>query len=237
MTTQTITKHLRLPFQFDKVKLRNELEVLLEQNWIPHFNTGGYSGDWKSIPLYTPDGNSDNIFAFQANNNAPLKATQDLLQSPYLSEVISSFKCELLSVRLLRLSPGSRIKPHRDHNLGYEDGCFRLHIPITTNPGVRFILDEVDLNMKEGSCWYTNVNYTHSVRNEGNTDRVHLVIDGQRNAWSDELFFSLVPKESLLQREKVTHDLRTIQLMIAELENQDSEGAQILLKELKREVL
>ncbi|MEL6865420.1 MAG: aspartyl/asparaginyl beta-hydroxylase domain-containing protein, partial [Bacteroidota bacterium] len=86
------------------------------------------------------------------------------------------------------------IKPHRDFRLGYEDDNFRIHIPITTNDQVSFVLGGEQLRMLPGECWYTNVNFTHSVANNGSTDRVHLVIDGERNAWSDELFFSLAPR-------------------------------------------
>jgi hypothetical protein len=42
--------------------------------------------------------------------------------------------------------------------------------------------------MQPGECWYANFSLPHSVRNDGATDRVHLVVDGLRNPWSDDMF-------------------------------------------------
>jgi hypothetical protein len=42
---------LRLPFQFDKEKLRRDLELFGPGDWTPHFNTGYYEGDWCGIAL------------------------------------------------------------------------------------------------------------------------------------------------------------------------------------------
>lgn len=52
-----ITKSLQIPFHFDKVKLVNEMTIISQEKWIPHFNTGGYNGNWDAIPLYAPGGN------------------------------------------------------------------------------------------------------------------------------------------------------------------------------------
>lgn len=235
MSKPTITTYLQLPFQFIEEKLVKELQLLLASDWVPHFNKEGYTGTWNSIALYAPDGDQKNIWALNGSE-ANLEATPILKNCDYLKEVISTFKCPLLSVRLLKLSAGAFIKPHRDFELGYEDGCFRLHIPILTHSQVAFTLDQQKLEMKPGECWYTNVNYVHAVSNEGLTDRIHLVIDGQRNEWSDDLFFSLVPRESLLQKEQQVYDADTLKKMILELENHSSEGAQALILELKRQL-
>ncbi len=190
-----ITSHIKFPFQFDIEKLLQDLKIASEHTWIPHFNTGGYKGDWKVIPLYAPKGDSENILAISAEN-AQLTETPILQECHYFKEVIRYFKAPVLSARILKLSPQAVIKPHRDYQLGYEDGCFRIHIPITTNKEVSFILNDVLLKMLPGECWYTNVNFVHSVANMGTTDRVHLVLDFQRNDWSDRLFFSMAPVES-----------------------------------------
>jgi hypothetical protein len=178
MMEQKITKYLKLPFNFDEKKLKTDLSLLLQEKWIPHFNTSGYDGDWKVIPLYAKNGNEEDIFALSMGDSSVVE-TPILKNCAYFKTVIASFKFPILSARLLKLGVGAKIKPHCDHNLGYEDNCFRLHIPITTNDDVSFILDGDLLKMLPGACWYTNVNYTHSVSNTGKSDRVHLVIDGE----------------------------------------------------------
>src|SRR5205085_10556644 len=88
------------------------------------------------------------------------------------------------------LAAGSKIREHRDLNLGDETGEVRLHIPIVTNPAVEFFLDGVRIVMNEGECWYLNFSLPHRVDNRGVTDRIHLVIDCQVNDWLRELIES-----------------------------------------------
>lgn len=225
---------LKLPFQFNESLLKNALEVLKGASWLPHFNKGGYEGNWTSIPLYAVEGDTTNIYAFQKDDT--IIATSLLKKTPYFKEVIEHFKCEFASVRLLRLAPGSFIKPHTDYNLGYEDGVFRIHIPIVTNDKVKFILDDKLVKMMPGECWYTNVNFTHSVANDGEEDRIHLVIDGKRNSWSDDLFFSLTSKESLIAPEETVYDKATLQRIIEELERQNSPNNIALINDLKKQL-
>ncbi|GGK49948.1 MULTISPECIES: aspartyl/asparaginyl beta-hydroxylase domain-containing protein [Flavobacteriaceae] len=228
---QKNTTYLKLPFQFNKEKLVHDLSLILEGNWISHFNTAGYIGDWKVISLYAPNGEESNIFALSTPNSI-IRETSTLKKCQYFKEVIDSFKCPILTARILRLGVGAKIKPHRDHELGYEDGNFRLHIPIVTNSQVQFILDGSELTMLPGECWYTNVNYVHSVKNSGESDRVHLVIDGKRNEWSDHLFFSLVPEESFQPMPEENDSPETIKRIIEELKRSNEPFAKQLINEL-----
>ena len=233
--TSTITKYLKLPFQFDTEKLKSDLDLALKHQWIPHFNKNGYSGDWNSIALYASGGNEKNIFALPGKDNT-ISPTQIMNACLYFQEVLTHFKCELLTVRLLKLGAGASIKPHRDFNLGYEDNNFRLHIPIITNSEVDFILDDERLEMLPGECWYTNVNYVHSVANRSTVDRVHLVFDGLRNDWSDQLFFSLAAKESFFPINTQEYDEATLIKMIQELEQIEGEGSKVLIAKYKSEL-
>ena len=226
-----LTKYLKLPFQFDTEKLVWDLSLVLEEKWIEHFNRADYKGDWKVIPLLAEGGDETKIFAHPTSDST-LSETSILKECLYFKEVIDSFKCPILSARILRLGRGAEIKPHRDHALGYEDGNFRLHIPIVTNPGVRFILDGTQVSMLPGECWYTNVNFMHSVINSGNTDRVHLVIDGGRNAWSDQIFFSLAPEASFQPIPKEEESPETIERIIEELKRLNEPASRQLIDEL-----
>jgi hypothetical protein len=55
--------------------------------------------------------------------------------------------------------------------------CRRVHIPIITNDNVWFTVLEKTINMKEGHCYEINNYAPHSVENNSNFDRVHLIID------------------------------------------------------------
>jgi quercetin dioxygenase-like cupin family protein len=90
---------------------------------------------------------------------------------------------EKTAVRLMKLDAGAIIKPHSDHKLNFEEGEVRLHIPVVTNPQVKFYLEAERLVMEAGSCWYLNLARQHEVINDGPTARIHLVIDGLVNDW------------------------------------------------------
>jgi len=71
----------------------------------------------------------------------------------------------------------------------------RIHVPVITNPGVQFYLENRRIIMQEGECWYLDLNLSHRVQNLGSTDRVHLVIDCQINDWLRALIANGTPSE------------------------------------------
>jgi ribosomal protein S18 acetylase RimI-like enzyme len=176
---------VRLPWWFDPARLRADLAGLLAEEFVPHFNTAYYQGDWSAVPLRSVGGRTDHIYpdptAKQAFADTPL-----LARCPYIRELLAGLRCPLQSVRLLRLKAGSSIKEHRDYELGFEDGEVRIHVPVITNPEMEFVLNQVRVVMNEGECWYLNVNQPHRVANRGATDRIHLVMDCVVNDWLRE---------------------------------------------------
>lgn len=227
-----LVRSIKFQFIFDKKKLVDDINKVLRSNWVDHYNSNNYSGKWSSIALMSKGGKSTNINAF-SNSTEDFIATDILGFCDYFKEILDGFLFEKTAVRLLNLGSGAEIKPHTDYCLGYEDGVFRLHIPIITNPDVTFILDKQRLIMNVGECWYINANFTHSVKNGGENDRIHLVIDGIRNEWTDQLFF----KEAALEQfDKPTLVIEENQkkLMIAELERMDSAIAKELIANLKK---
>ncbi|NHN24495.1 aspartyl/asparaginyl beta-hydroxylase domain-containing protein [Flavobacterium jejuense] len=229
-----LIRHIKFPFTFDVEKLQMDVEKILDKNWVNHYNTSNYYGSWNAIALLSQGGESGNITAFNLGTEKVVY-TEVMDSCEYLKEVIDSFSFEKTTARLLRLAAGAYIKPHTDNELGYEDGCFRIHIPIITNPEVEFILDNQRLIMNEGECWYINANFIHSVANKGDQDRIHLVIDGIRNAWTDALFFKEADENQFLKPEpELTKDEKL--LMIAQLKSMDTEIANELIAKISKEL-
>lgn len=178
---------LKLPFQFDPARLRADLAQVASEEWIPHINRRHYDGQWSGAALRSLGGSATDLLP-EARGAAGFSDTGLLGRCPYFREVLSHFRCPLLSVRLLCLHAGSNIAEHVDHALDFDDGEVRIHIPIVTSDDVKFYLDGSRLVMAPGECWYTNVNLPHSVENGGSTDRIHLVIDCRVDAWLREVF-------------------------------------------------
>lgn len=229
--TMELIKHLRFPLTFDRDRLKADLDRVLRENWVAHYNSGAYSGNWTSIALLAPGGDSQQINAL-SNDQREVVETEVMKECSYFREVLNSFEFPKTTARLLCLEVGAEIKPHRDYCLGYEDGVFRIHIPIVTNPDVEFLLAGERLVMEEGTCWYINANEEHSVANRGTENRVHLVIDGERNAWTDELFFAMAPEEQF-QHQKAKMSPEDRQQIIAELERQGTPAALALIATLQ----
>jgi hypothetical protein len=78
---------------------------------------------------------------------------------------------------LVKLKARSKIDPHIDSGPSLEK-CKRIHIPIVTNSNTFFTVGEEVKNLKEGEMWeINNSGKTHSVENNDNKDRVHLIVD------------------------------------------------------------
>ncbi len=172
---------LKLRSRFDVARLQADLARIVAADFVPHFNTRYYEGDWSVVALRAIGGDASKIYPDPTRTDfydTPLMA-----RCPYIAAVVDSFPCPKLAVRFLRVRPRSVVKEHRDYRLRLEDGELRLHIPITTNPEVRFMVAGKRVVMNPGECWYNDFTELHSVHNDGDGDRVHLTIDCVVNDW------------------------------------------------------
>ena len=180
----SVPSSLKLRPQFDVALLQADLARIVAEDFVPHFNTRYYDGDWSVVSLRAVGGDEKKIYPDPTRTDyadTPLMA-----RCPYIAQVVDSFPCPKLAVRFLRVRPRSVVKEHRDYNLRLEDGELRLHIPITTNPEVRFMVAGKRVIMAPGECWYNDFTQPHSVHNDGDGDRVHLTIDCVVNDWLRE---------------------------------------------------
>lgn len=207
----------RFPFTFSEDRLLEDYKICEAFTFSEHYNKIDYAGSWKLIALRSMDGATDTIGAFSASG--VFMDTSLLEKCAYFKEIISKFECEKESIRLLNLCAGSKIHEHTDLELGYEDGMFRVHVPIATNDGVRFYIDKELVTMEVGSCWYGNFNLLHAVENNGTSDRIHLVMDCKRNTWSDALFENL-GYDFEQEKQQVSYSEEEKQLIIEELKRQ-----------------
>lgn len=177
---------LRLPLTFSAEELQIDLERVQPDEWTRHYEDDDYEGEWSGAPLRSIGGQMGQLFPIPAAHIL-FEDTPLLARCPYFREVLSSIACPLNSVRLLRLESGSRILAHSDDGLGIEAGEVRLHIPIVTEAGVEFYLDEQRVEMSAGECWYLDLSRTHRCDNNSTSPRVHLVVDCVVNDWIRDL--------------------------------------------------
>ena len=182
-------KHHRLPLDFDRARLRGDLERVESEAWVAHFNADYYDGEWSGVALRAVDGLAGQIYPDPTASGRYID-TPVLSRSPYFRTVLAAFECPLNSVRLLKLAARSSIREHRDYQLSHTHGEVRIHVPIVTNDDVAFYLDGELLPIREGEAWYLDLELPHRVDNQSDHDRVHLVIDCVENEWLDDLISS-----------------------------------------------
>ncbi|HXK21104.1 MAG TPA: aspartyl/asparaginyl beta-hydroxylase domain-containing protein [Myxococcota bacterium] len=174
--------HHRLSLRFDADALAADVARIGPEEWIPHFNVHHHDGGWSGVALRAPGGDATKIYP---DPDAPLAyaATSVLARCPAAQVALAALRCPVGSARFLRLAPGSRIREHRDYDLAFADGEIRLHIPVTTDPEVEFVLAGERIDLRAGECWYLDVNQRHRVENRSERERVHLVVDCAVDEW------------------------------------------------------
>jgi hypothetical protein len=183
-TTARWPDRVCLPFAFDVAGMQADLAAFAAADWTRHFVQQNYEGDWAVLPLRAKEGATHPVMMIYSDPAALVYVdTPYLDRAPHLRAIIARFACPVLSARLMRLSAGSTIKEHTDLDLDAALGRARIHIPITTNDDVVFLLNHAPVDMTPGSAWYLRFADPHSVHNRGATDRVHLVIDVLMNDW------------------------------------------------------
>lgn len=162
----------RLPESFSPERLAADLDRINPAWWGRHL--GPYhDGAWESVSLWAPRGDMRE----QRSLGGGFAATEALRACPYVAELLDSFPGEKNRVRFMRLRAGGHILRHSDPLHQIDASLIRVHVPIVTSPAVRFLVNDRRIVMRPGEVWHVDVRFPHEVHNEGDSDRVHLVID------------------------------------------------------------
>jgi hypothetical protein len=90
-------------------------------------------------------------------------------------------------IMLARMAPGGIIQPHRD-NMPSATWPHKIHVPIQTNDRVSFYIEPKYYNFKPGQAVEVNNLDVHAVKNDGDSDRIHLIFeyyDMDQPSWLD----------------------------------------------------
>ncbi|MEP6634610.1 MAG: aspartyl/asparaginyl beta-hydroxylase domain-containing protein [Luteimonas sp.] len=159
---------VQLPLQFDAQALAEEVGGIDEAAWRPH--PQGFAGN-SMLPLVAVDGNPANE-AFSGR----MQATPHLQRCPYLMQVFASLGVTIGRSRLMRLSGHAEVTRHADQGYYWAERV-RVHVPIVTQPTVRFECGDSVINMAAGECWIFDTWRLHRVLNDAVESRIHLVVD------------------------------------------------------------
>ncbi len=144
-----------------------------------------------SISLNKIPGNDDSIsgkYSWGLYWTKPDSSGQEVARADYIEEnnfteflpefenTYFKFVYDILSrrfalgrTRILKKGPRSTLSWHKDPEP-------RLHIPIITNPGCRFVIEDRSFHLPaDGGVWIVNAKKYHNFFNGGEEDRIHLV--------------------------------------------------------------
>ena len=161
-------RFLQLPIRFDAARLAAEVAAIPEDAWRPHPKK--FPGN-DALPLITTDGDPSS----DARGGA-MRPTPHLLALPYLMQVLETLGATWGRSRLMRLWGDSEVTPHVDTDYYWRDHM-RVHVPIVTQPTVRFLCGSEQVHMAAGDCWIFDTWSLHSVHNDATRKRIHLVAD------------------------------------------------------------
>jgi hypothetical protein len=159
---------VQLPFQFDAEVLQREIAAFDRRHWRDHPQK--FPGNF-ALPLISVDGNPDSDAVA-----GPMRPTPYLAQCPYLAQVLAGLGAVWGRTRLMKLSGQAEVSVHADINYYWRERV-RVHVPILTQPFVRFLCGDAEVNMAPGECWIFDTWRPHRVINAADDERIHLVAD------------------------------------------------------------
>src|SRR4030095_1073528 len=159
---------IRLALTVDVARLRSEIAQFGPGDWRDH--PQGHPGN-SALPLVARHG--------QAQDDGvagPMAPTPHLARCPYVRQGLAALNAPIGRSRLMRLDAGAEATSHVDASY-YWSQRVRVHFPIETTPGVRFLCGDAETHMAPGEVWIFDTWRQHNVLNPPETRRIHLVVD------------------------------------------------------------
>ena len=157
----------QLPVLFDVARLQAEVATLPDEAWVSHPDR--LPGNSAARLISAGGVETDSV-------HGQMLPTPWLEGMPYLRQVLAGFGVVWSRSRLMRLAPGATVPEHADINYHWHTRV-RVHIPVFTQPAVRFHCDGDVVHMAAGEAWIFDNWRRHHVENKSSAERIHLVAD------------------------------------------------------------
>lgn len=121
----------------------------------------------------------DDFRDWRGSHDRPPWAQWRNLLEPVLAQAVQDYGYAhgvFPRVMLARMPPGGIIHPHADAGPAAK-WPHKIHVPLITNPGVVSFFGGAEHRFAAGEAVEVNNLAAHWVRNDGNTDRIHLIFE------------------------------------------------------------
>jgi hypothetical protein len=188
--------------EIDVARLQQDLRKVEEHLWTAQDRyTRQPITHWHGIALYSVNGDSDDL---RCADRLPVYKTAAGEKCSYIcNELLPQFGAPWLRVVFYRLKGGTKIGRHRDLSENRMiPGVVRIHVPIVTNEHIIMYVDDQPYRFEAGTAWYFDATAFHSVENNSDQDRIHLVVDFKASrelgcmlkplTWNDRMRLALI---------------------------------------------
>lgn len=121
----------------------------------------------------------DSTRDWRGSHDRPLWAEWRALLEPVMAQAVCDYgyaRGVFPRVMLARMAPGGVIQPHIDANPAAK-WPHKIHVPLLTNDKVGFRIGDTIHHFPVGGAVEVNNLGPHAVRNDGETDRIHLIFE------------------------------------------------------------
>ena len=159
-----------LEAEISKFDLEWKIDTSRQDNNYTHSNTNMYQicyTDYNWSP-------GSSIVTNQVNNLKTPKAIKELLD--IYNKLEYYYEGKIIRCEIVKMLKNTKIPKHVDGGplLYYSR---RVHVPVITNEKITFTVMDNTIHMKKGGWYEINNQLPHSVNNETDIDRVHIIID------------------------------------------------------------
>ncbi len=165
--------------EFDVAPLLERVEQLSESDWLDNSyrqQTYDVHQQTQSVVLVFTDGSGWPELEVRKEPGWDLLAD---VAFPLVQQVLADHYPPggtVIRAMAAKLLPGGIIKPHKDKHPSFHYG-HRVHVPLISNPRVRFMIDGQPHKFKVGRVYEINNQMQHSVMNKGSQGRVNFIFD------------------------------------------------------------
>ena len=121
----------------------------------------------------------DSTRDWRGSHDRPLWSQWESLLVPVMAEAVADYgyrRGVFPRVMLARMAPGGIIQPHIDANPAAK-WPHKVHVPLVTNEKVGFLIGVTVHHFPIGQAVELNNLGPHAVRNDGDSDRIHLIFE------------------------------------------------------------
>jgi hypothetical protein len=157
-------------------ELWNKNTLRKEQKNSPHLAISDIWLRYNDDTEYKKTGDYSRFHEMHYPNWYPSSNLFPMIRGICLSLMAKMGATHLGGVLITKIPPGGKIEPHIDSNWHANFYNCKLYIPIKSNRDCINRCEDEFVVMNNGECWYFNNNVEHEVINNGDDDRITLII-------------------------------------------------------------